>query len=222
MRLAPRAWCVLLLTLGLADAGLASEQSDTFVFVGRLVSIEERPDPCEAKRDETGALTCVTMDALYRARYEIVLPLVGDYGSNEIRFHIADHYGFPSMALYRHALLFVGLDSDEPYLHKYQGFAVHRTTEGQWASCGELYYRDDDEPVPSAVQRLTFENDFGTVGELSDAGVREEFDPVDYAVTDGRIRCIRGILLPDMYEIARTGALDARGLKLPEWAEIRP
>lgn len=54
------------------------------------------------------------MDALYRAKYGVVLPVAGDYSRTEITFDVADHCGFPPFAYFKNALLFVGLYDDGP------------------------------------------------------------------------------------------------------------
>lgn len=193
---------------------------ETVVFVGSLLSIEELPDPCGAEED------CISMDSLYRARYEVVQPIVGKLPGREISFGIADHYGFPPFARYRNALLFVGMYEDGPWLHKYQAVAVHRTVDDQWASCGEVEYRDKGEPPSPIVKPLQFQNEIAGTGELSEAGWRETLrdwrtshDQLDHRITDGKVWCTRGVELPDIYEVMRNGALQARGVVLPAWSE---
>ena len=210
------------LPAGAGAAGQTEESVDNFVFVGQLLSIEELPDPCEQKQEETGELTCITMDSLYRARYRVLQRIAGSYPGDVITFDIADHYGFPKFARYRNAVLFVGLYDDRPWLHKYQGIAVHRTVAGQWASCGEIEYRRKGEPVPPQVKPLRFEHDIASVGEISEAGWMEilrdwqtSHEAMDHRIERGRIRCTRGILLEDLYDIVRDGVMRARGVVLP-------
>ena len=100
--------------IGSVRAEESEETVDNLVFVGRLVSIEELPDPCEGRAD------CISMDGLWSARYEIEQTLVGSYPAREITLSIADHYGYPAVAKFEHALLFVGLYTNGPWLHKYQ------------------------------------------------------------------------------------------------------
>ena len=74
---------ILLLVLGTARAEEAETDVDNLVFVGRLVAIEELPNPC-ASGD------CIFMDGLWQARYEIERTLVGAYPQREITVRIAD------------------------------------------------------------------------------------------------------------------------------------
>lgn len=216
----------VLLLLGMSsavaeDAEQTEQTVGTFVFVGELISIEELPDPCEQKQKETGVLSCINMDALYRARYRVVLPVAGTYSDTEITFGIADHYGFPPFAYTRNALLFVGLYEDGPWLHKYQAIAVHRTSGGQWASCGEVEYREKNDPAPSLLRSLDYETGIEPAGNANDPGWIKlvsrwkEYGRQDYEMKNGRILCKRGILLPDAYEIVRNGVMKARGIPLP-------
>ncbi len=216
-----------LLLLAILSAGVkGAEQTEqtvaTFVFVGELISIEKLPDPCQKEQKETGVLSCVTMDALYRAKYGVVLPVAGAYSHAEITFDVADHYGFPPFAYFKNALLFVGLYDDGPWLHKYQAIAVHRTTDGQWASCGEVKYRKESDPTPSMLHDLQFESEIESAGNASDpewielvSRWKKSKQQGDYEVKSGKIRCKRGILLPDAYDIVRDGVMKARGVPLP-------
>ncbi len=216
---------MMLLLMGPLSAARGAEQTgqtvDTFVFVGELMSIEKLPDPCAQKRNETGELDCITMDALYRARYRVEQPVAGNYPGAEITFGIADHYGFPPYAYFRHALLFVGLHEEGPWLHKYQAIAMHRTADGQWASCGGVEYRRDNDPVSPVIRPLVFEADITPAGQTTDPGWVQlvsrwkESAEQDYVVEGGTIRCNRGVLLPDAYDIVRNGVMKARGVALP-------
>ena len=182
--------------------------------VGRLVSIERLPDPCERKPDsaEPG---CIMMDDLYEAKYEILSLLSGTTHGPEISFRIADHYGFPRFAHYRNALLFVTIHADRNVLQKYQGYAVHRTTNGSWASCGDPYNEFFGDPA-QGVQAIDFADDLGIVGDFSEEGIRERFPEAKYLdLSNGGIRCRRGIPLSDLYERVRSGVLAARGITIP-------
>jgi hypothetical protein len=192
----------------------AEEEASTIVVVGKLVSIEELPDPCEKAKD-SAELTCISLDALYRATYQVVRVLRGPPELEEISFGVADHYGFPDFAEYQHALLFVNGTPSSMWLEKYQGFAVHPTTDGSWAACGNPYDERAGDP-PRGLRRLEFATDLGIVGEFSTEGIERRFPSGKYlSVSDGRIRCNTGVAIEDLYELVRNGVLAARGVKLP-------
>lgn len=191
---------------------VSAPEAPPLVFVGRLLSIEEAPDPCEASG------TCFSMDSLYTARYAVVEPIVGTPAQREITIRIADHYGFPSMARWRHALLFVQPDDDGAWLHKYQGYALHRLTDGGWGFCGGA--REARETPAAPVPRpLPFEADLGLVDDV-DGRVRMSAGHGEHFALDGdRLHCRQGLRLPELYEAVRTGVMQARGVALPAWEQ---
>lgn len=207
---------LLLMIVSSARAEDPEQEVDNLVFVGRLVSIEELPNPCEGKSD------CISMDALWRARYEIEQTLVGSYPEREITFSIADHYGYPPMAKFEHALLFVGLYSNGPWLHKYQGFAMHPLTGGDWGYCGGPFRATDGEPDPPTPSSLPFAGSLQVRGEPSRDELELLLGERNFSVKHGRVYCKRGVVLSDFYEVVRKGALQARGVNLPPWVEISP
>jgi hypothetical protein len=187
------------------------DAQEMLVFVGKLISIEERPDPC--KSEENAETMCISMDALWSARYEVISVLHGVPSTPEIAFDVADHYGFPSFAHNQHALLFVNLRPDGNYLEKYQGFEVHETVSGEWATCGNPI----DERLggePRGLRRIAFRHDLGNATELSAAGIERQFPPDLYRIEAGRAYCTQGVGVHDLYEQVRTGVLAARGIAL--------
>lgn len=210
-------FALLLLPMPLVPTLYAAEpQPQVVAMVGRLVSIKELPNPCERVKDSAdSSSTCIFLDGLYEAKYEVLQVLSGEADGPEITFRIADHYGFPRFAHYRNALLFIDLDPEGNYLEKYQGYPVHRTTTGSWASCGDPYNEFANEPA-RGLQTIEFADDLGVVGDFSEEGVKERFPDTRYLdLSNGRIRCRRGLPIADLYEKVRTGVMAARGRSLP-------
>lgn len=55
--------------------GAAEPAGDTIVFVGELISIEGKPDPCEQRQAEKDASDCISVDAFYtEERGQVYLP----------------------------------------------------------------------------------------------------------------------------------------------------
>ena len=205
--------------LALPSVALAEPEQDVVAFVGRLISIEEVPAKCP-EPEETGEASALqpicSMDSLFEARYEVLNVLSGSVSTRELSFKIADHYGFPSFADFQNALLFVNVGQNENWLEKYQGYPVHRTTSDNWASCGNPYDERVGDP-PRHLQPLSFESDLGVVGEFSEHGITKRFFDTSYlSVSRGRIKCHTGVLASDLYELVRTGVMDARGIHLPQ------
>ena len=191
----------------LSTTASAEPPADVVAMVGRLVSIKELPNSC-ARID---ASTCIYLAARYEAKYAVVDALSGSAGGPEMVFRIADHYGFPRFANYRHALLFVTHDPDGDYLQ--EGYAVHRTKNGSWATCGDPYNEFLGDPA-QGLRSIDFADDLGIVGDFSEEGIKERFPDAKYLdISNGHIRCRRGVPVTDLYERVRTGA--TRGLQLP-------
>jgi hypothetical protein len=216
-----RRWWLLLCLLCPAVTVQSEETQpvyETQVFVGRLISIEEQPDPCESKPVDADRM-CIAFDALYLAKYEVVRPVLGEMRSKEIDIRVADHYGFPKFARHPYALLFVAVGADDAYLHKYQGFPVYRTVSGDWASCGDPADWDSDHGTPRPVA-ITFAEDFGLAKGRKKRMSGLLFSEADLVVKSGKVRCVRGQPLAAIYETERNGVMKARDVELPHWDEI--
>lgn len=195
---------------------------ETLVFVGELISMEPMANPCEEESKRTGTLSCISMDELYRARYSVVQPVAGTTANTEVTFQVADHYGFPAFANTPHALLFVAVTDDGNWLHKYQGVPMHRTEDGEWAACGEVDQRRVDDALSPRAKPLTFAEPIARRDAVPpDAWKRmlpwwkEHADT--YRITDGQVRCLKGIPVQEAYEIVRQGVMKAREVPLPAW-----
>ena len=195
---------------------------ETLVFVGELISMEPMANPCEEESKRTGTLSCIIMDELYRARYRVVQPVAGTKADTEVTFQVADHYGFPAFANTPHALLFVAVTDDGNWLHKYQGIPMHRTTDGRWAACGEVDHRRVDDALSPRAKPLKFAEPIARHDAVApDAWKRmlpwwkEHADT--YRITDGQVRCLKGIPVQEAYEIVRQGVMKAREVPLPPW-----
>lgn len=213
-----------------AHAGNATPQEDararTVVFVGERVAIAPRPDPCQEKAEATGVLDCISMDALYRATYRVVQPLVGEIAGEALEFSIADHYGFPYFGHFDHALLFVAVGEEGAWLHKYQGIPLLRTTDGQWAACGDLHYRSDAHPLVATARPMAFAQPLPRLGDL-DADTRDRLvlgwkeSPDAYRIDGDAVHCLKGVPLDAAYAIVRDGVMAAREVPLPPWPAPR-
>lgn len=214
------------LALPAAAEPVEERTAETLVFVGELITIEPMPDPCEEERKRTGALDCIIMDELYRARYRVVQSVAGTNPGTEVTFQVADHYGFPAFANTPHALLFVAVTDDGNWLHKYQGIPMHRTTDGVWAACGEVDHRRVDEALSHRAKPLTFAEPI----VRRDAVPREAWKRMlpwwkerrdTYRITNGEVTCLKGISVQETYEIVRQGVMKAREVPLPPWPAER-
>ncbi len=201
-----------------ASAAAADAPVETFVFVGERISIEEAPDPCDEAFRKTGERTCVSMDSLYEARYRVLQQIAGSHSGDDIGFMVADHYGFPPFARFRNALLFVALSDGGPWLHKYQAIPLHLTVDGQWASCGDITRQPGGKPSPH-LKELRFRREIADQADLSEYMLEsyEAGERPEWRIERGKVWCMQGILLEDVYSFVRNGVMRAREVPLPEW-----
>ncbi len=210
-------WIALTAVLYAAAVSEARAEApvDTFVFIGERVSVERMADPCAVEPDEE--LRCITMDELFTARYRIVQPIVGTHTADTIEFRVADHYGFPPFARFKHALLFVAM-AEPPYLHKYQAVPLHRTADGRWASCGDIR-RNWEDPKSPEVRPLQFPRPiarWSELPEISQQAYRSGELP-HWRVSGDEVRCTEGMYVEDVYRVVRDGVMRAREVPLPAW-----
>ena len=193
-----------------ADAADDDTRLPLLVFVGEKLSIDPVPDPCEPEPGEP--LTCVSFDSLWLARYRIVERIAGETRYDEVAFQVADHYGFPRFGHARHALLYVTMAPDGPYLQKYQGIPVARVGEGGWAACGE----DDDEAMPRA-EPLQFLEPVNAIPEdvpIADAVAYANTyvgAPPDFVVDGRDVLCRRGVRVAALHRGLMEGVMRERG-----------
>lgn len=191
-------------------------------FVGHFESIQE-VDACTGtvKSEDTASLSgteseCIPFDGVFIATYRVGETLLGAPDGPTIAFRVADHYGFPAFARYKHALLFVQQSEGGNYLEKYQGFQLSATADGSWAHCAAL----DGQPVPELeklLEPVAFASGvtFGSEGELNGKSLRDRYNAKYFAVRDGLVYCEMAIPLHALYEHVVNGVLRARGVTPP-------
>ena len=206
---------MLLLLLFFGAPSVHARGAELVALIGRFDAIEELPNPCESEPrsvNEDGLENvCISMDALFKATYTIKQVISGNIATGTtFTFKVADHYGFPDFARFKNALLFVQLNDGDSYLEKYQGFQVHETALGSWASCG--YPRGAD-TENGELERVTFANEiaFGSIGELNTEGVAQEFPSPVYENRNGLVRCVKGWSIERLVSYVTEGVLKARG-----------
>jgi hypothetical protein len=140
------------------DASTASTDGNVIAFVGQKIFVrndESWPPEQDAKDDEI----VIYMDGRYQARYKVETLVGGDYDAPIIDFHAYDHYGMPRVSKVESALIFVHDGPDTRVHSKYNFYEVHRTSDGDWASCGSAYVQNDpDEKEKEPLEPISFLN----------------------------------------------------------------
>lgn len=213
---------VLALLLLISSANSQAGQGDNglFVFVGRLIEINELKDePCgEPESDDGEERICISMDSGFRATYEILDQFYGKYDSAQITFDAYDHYGKPAFSRFKHALMFVHVTDDGIYHAKYQFYDVYRTIEGRWATCGDSFarYEEPEELEQIVFSKLNFPEDlvFADVGRFSPSYVAMEFPAEFYDIRSNKAFCKKGVYVEHLVDFKEQTVLKARGLVL--------
>lgn len=184
-------------------------KANLFVFVGEKISVEE----FEQKLEEGE----VAMDAGFKAKYKIVERVYGDYSGKTIEFEAYDHYGYPSFAEYKHALLFVSKHKGEYFHQKYQYYDVYKTKSGKWASCGDPYRFDEYHRKNVEIINLNFEEPlyidlkkYGDESRYSEEFIKEVFVEPYFKVQENKAECLKGSYVDTLFEVKKNGVLKAR------------
>jgi len=126
------------------DASQYSEDSQVIAFVGRKNFIRE-DENYPPTHDNEAEDIIIYMDGRYEARYEILNLISGVYNAPTLDFHAYDHYGMPRFSKFETVLIFVNDGPGGKVHSKYNFYVVHRTTDGDWAACGDAHVQYDSE-----------------------------------------------------------------------------
>lgn len=192
-------FAALLLWCGIAPSAYCS---DILSVVAKFESIEEMPDPCasEKKAEPSDNSLCMTMDALFVAKYSVLEVISGDAKPGQVlRFSIADHYGYPNFAMFNTAVLTLRRSAEGYYLEKYLAAALHQTKTGDWATCG---YPSTANETDGELEPIVFAPGviFGTIGQLNMQVAKEEFPPPLYSFSGQDVLCTKGWRLKRVVE----------------------
>lgn len=181
-----------------------TQRSDLFVFVGEKVEVVEFVPP----QGE------VWFDQAFDAKYRVIEPVFGEFEGNIIEFRVFDHYGYPPFANHSHALLFVSKHDGKLYHEKYQYHAVHQTTDGRWASCGDPYLRGMEyHRKPFTPKALEFVKPITVdLAKYSKEQRTKYFGEPYYEIAGDQAICKMGAYVDELFQINRDGVLKARGV----------
>ena len=139
------------------DSSTSGNSSDVIAFVGKKVLVQ-KDDKFPPKQDPEADNIVIYMDSRYKARYEILKLVSGNYESDFIDFYAYDHYGIPRFSKTEEAVLLFVHDGPENFVHsKYNFYEVRRTTDGDWAACGNAWTQyDSEETNKEPLEEISF------------------------------------------------------------------
>ena len=172
------------------------ENNKLFAFVGHKIAVDSLP---HSPGD---------FDRKFKAKYQILEKVFGNFAHDTIEFIVYDHYGTPEFAAYDNVLLYVSADSGIYYHQKYLYNDVYKTKDGRWAGPYHHFYKqasirpikiDFEKPVLYAVK-------FTINGGVC---IRNWPTPYYEKIGDS-LRAVYGNYVNDLFLIARDGVLTAR------------
>jgi len=133
------------------DASTSGTEENVLAFVGKKTFV--RKDESWPPQDPD----VIYMDSRYQARYKIGQLVAGEYDAETIDFHAYDHYGMPRFSRPKNVLIFVHDGPNTRWHSKYNFYEVHRTSDGDWAACGNAYVQNDpDEEQKEPLEAISF------------------------------------------------------------------
>jgi hypothetical protein len=185
------------------DFLVSSDESQNLVaFVGRKISVEKMPG-------------LYGLDLKFKARYQVLQVVYGQYSASDIEFIAFDHYGRAAFAKYDTALLYVVLRRSwllQPhYFHeKYQYQPVYATEDGRWAGCGDPYKLD--EPLGERIHPQSMAYKPIDISGTPIATLEEQYPKALFDYRKDAVVCRKGVFLEDLFKIKREGILRVRGI----------
>jgi hypothetical protein len=182
------------------------ESQNLLVFVGNKIDVEKVPGRYGIN------------DSQFKAHYQVLQVVYGQYRDSTIKFTAFDHYGHPGFARYETALLYVTMRRSwllQPkYFHeKYQYQPVYSTADGRWAGCGDPYQFNEVHRKNIQAQAIDFKPAVVIdVAKIPSAKVNELYPKAFFDYRKDVVICRKGVFLDDLFTVKREGVLKARGI----------
>lgn len=179
------------------------ENNKLFVFVGRLISIDELPHKE------------FSMDAGFKARYIVLQKVFGNFSHDTIEFVAYDHYGIPFFSRHDNVLLFVSADSGTYYHQKYMYNVVYMTKNGKWAG---TYAKDDynheyNKETKVKPIKINFANEVSFSDKnsyLNWENVIVDFPEPYFKIVGKKVIAVYGNYVEELFILKRDGYLTTR------------
>lgn len=175
-----------------------------YVFIGKKIKL----DPAE------NIIYCdrISMDSKFKAKYQILKNIFGDFPSDTINFDIYDHYGDPGFIDLETVILYVFKNCKELIQVKYLYNNVY-LDNNKWIVPYPYHLIKDskllnDFEIDKIRFRKTVEFDFS---QRSIDWIEENFPSPFYKRKGKKVKVIFGISTDQMFEIMKKTSLKGRG-----------
>lgn len=169
------------------------------VFIGSKISVEE------VKYE----ISLDMWDYKFKAKYEVVEVVCGNYKKDTIEFIGFDHYGEPAFSEFDTVMLYVSKGKNGYYHRKYQYHDVYRTIDGRWASPYDtLAYWRLDSSIAIRPEKLNFARQVGfDITNQKRQWVKRQFPVPFFEITPDKAIPIYGNYIPELFEMTKQTTL---------------
>jgi hypothetical protein len=183
----------------------ANDSNRLFVFVGEKISVEPLPHGQ------------YSMDNGFKAIYEILEKVYGDFPEDTIEFVAYDHCGTPPFSKFKNVLLYVSADSGIYYHQKYMYNDVYKTKDGHWAGtyAGDDYEHAYNKHTKIKPIKIGFTEKISYPTKMEDDEGRQftlSYPRPYFKTVDDSAIAIYGNYIEDLFALKKSGILAARGL----------
>jgi hypothetical protein len=184
-----------------------TKKDSLYVFVGKKISVKGFKQKLDSNE--------IPFDGAFKAKYEVVQNLYGNYTRDTIEFEAYDHYGKPAFSHYDYVLLFVSNYNGKLYHEKYQYFDVYKTRNGRWASSYKVgdYGHAYNKNTCVKPERIDFIDEISyKVRTRNKEEIERIFPSPYYRIENDKATAIWGNYIEQLFELKKTGVLKARGI----------
>jgi len=196
---------------------MGGESGQRIAFVGEKIALDE------LSHEEWCPENNICMDAAFNARYKIIDLLEGDYEGDTIDFRVYDHYGTPKFADHDRVIIYLVQSGTKLYHQKYKFDPLYSTDSGDYAFCGDPYYRYSESSLEENGREdlatfifspdVTFKlSDFlysqSDISDIDQRYIRENyvttmtrFAPPAFEIEGGIARCKMGLTAAEVAQI---------------------
>jgi hypothetical protein len=196
-----------IITLSSLITSAQTKNDSLYVFVGKKIEIKGFKQKLDSNE--------IPFNASFKAKYQVIQNLYGNYNKDTIEFEAYDHYGIPAFSHYDNVLLFVSNYNGRLIHEKYQYFDVYKTTNGRWASsynAGDYnhVYNKNTTTVKPELINFTAEVSY-KIKSRNKEEIEALFPAPYFKIENDKAIAVWGNYIEQLFELKKTGILKARG-----------
>lgn len=176
-----------------------------YVFIGKKIKL----DPA----DKIIYCDRISMDSKFKAEYQILKNIYGDFPSDTINFDVYDHYGNPGYIDLETVILYVFKNCEELIQVKYLYNTVYLDDNKEWIVPYPYNRIKDSELLnDNEIDKIRFKKTVEfDVSQRSNDWIEENFPFPFYERKGKKVKVIFGISTDKMFEIMKKTYLKDRG-----------